>query len=77
MVKAKSYDFNGPVIGPLAIVIGLPLVCYLLVYCSNELVRFLVAGSREQQKTNCQQLQLWDLIIPSKGSKPYLSDHKL
>jgi len=37
MVKG-AYDFSGPIVGPLAIVVGLPLVCYMLVYGSNELV---------------------------------------
>lgn len=39
-MKADVYHFKGPVLGPLAIVLGLPLVCYLLVYCSNEQVRW-------------------------------------
>ncbi len=38
MVKTVGYDFSGPVLGPLAIIVGLPLVCYFLVYSSNELV---------------------------------------
>lgn len=35
-MSKRSYQFKGPVLGPLAIVLGLPFVCYLLVYCSNE-----------------------------------------
>lgn len=34
----NTYHFKGPVAGPVALVIGLPLTCYLLVYCSNEQV---------------------------------------
>ncbi len=37
-MSTTSYQFKGPVLGPLAIVLGLPFVCYLLVYCSNEQV---------------------------------------
>lgn len=39
MAKPHGYHFGGPVLGPLAITLGLPLVCYLLSYCCNEQVR--------------------------------------
>jgi len=43
MVK-RAYDFSGPIVGPLAIVVGLPLVCYMLVYGSNELGSLTLSG---------------------------------
>lgn len=30
-----EYEFFGPLIGPIALIIGLPLICYALIYACN------------------------------------------
>ena len=36
MVTQTEYEFMGPWIGPLGITLGLPAVCYYLVYACNS-----------------------------------------
>lgn len=38
MAEHAEYHFAGPILGPLGIIVGLPLVCYLLVYSCNDQV---------------------------------------
>ena len=42
MAHRSEYHFAGPVLGPLALVIGLPSVCYLLIYGCNQQVSLLL-----------------------------------
>ena len=45
------YEFGGPFLGPLGIVVGAPLLCYLLVYSCNEQV-----GTGRSYEMSCTKM---------------------
>ena len=65
--EAFHYEFEGPYLGPIGVILGLPAVCYLLVFACNSLGCLTLQPLQVPGFPTGMDFVTWDGIFASVG----------